>query len=113
MAISVNTPVSREVHPGQIKRTRWTRQSLATAFLLVFLVYFLLPFFWLLVSATKTTPELFTSFGLWFASVFTLLKTLGDLFPHDGGFFLPWLWNTAYYEPGTAVGASLIATIAG
>ncbi len=113
MAISVNTPVSREFHPGQIKRTRWTRQSLATAFLLVFLVYFLLPFFWLIVSATKTNPELFTSFGLWFASDFNLFKNLGDLFTHDGGVFLTWLWNTAYYATCTAVGASLIATIAG
>jgi multiple sugar transport system permease protein len=110
MAISVNTPVSREVHP---KRTRWTRQSLATAFLLVFLVYFVLPFFWLIVSATKTNPELFTSFGLWFAPDFNLFKNLGDLFTHDGGVFLTWLWNTAYYATCTAVGAALIATIAG
>jgi multiple sugar transport system permease protein len=110
MAISVNTPVSREFHP---KRTRWTRQSLATAFLLVFLVYFLLPFFWLIVSTTKTNPDLFTSFGLWFAPDFNLFKNLGDLFTHDGGVFLTWLWNTAYYATCTAVGAALIATIAG
>ena len=113
MAISVNTPVSREVHAGQMKRTRWTRQSLATAFMLVFLVYFVLPFFWLIVSATKTNPELFTSFGLWFASDFNLFKNLGDLFTHDSGVFLTWLWNTAYYATCTAVGAALIATIAG
>jgi multiple sugar transport system permease protein len=113
MAISVNTPVSREVHAGQIKRTRWTRQSLATVFLLVFLVYFVLPFFWLIVSATKTNPDLFTSFGLWFAPDFNLFKNLGDLFTHDGGVFLTWLWNTAYYAICAAVGAALIATIAG
>ena len=113
MAISLNTPVSREVHPGQSKRSRWTRQSLATAFLLVFLVYFLLPFFWLIVSATKTNPDLFTSFGLWFAPDFNLFNNLGDLFTHDGGVFLTWLWNTAYYATCSAVGAALIATIAG
>jgi len=116
MAISVNTPVStkaHEVHPSQNKRTRWTRQSLATAFLLVFLVYFLLPFFWLIVSATKTNPDLFTSFGLWFASDFNLSNNLSDLFTHDGGVFLTWLWNTAYYATCSAVGAALIAAIAG
>jgi len=116
MAISVNTPVStkaHEVHPSQNKRTRWTRQSLATAFLLVFLVYFLLPFFWLIVSATKTNPDLFTSFGLWFASDFNLSNNLSDLFTHDGGVFLTWLWNTAYYATCSAVGAALIATMAG
>ena len=116
MAISVNTPVSTEahgVHPGQNKRTRRTRQGLATTFLLVFLVYFLLPFFWLIVSATKTNPDLFTSFGLWFSSNFNLFNNLGDLFTHDSGVFLTWLWNTAYYATCAAVGASLIATLAG
>ncbi len=116
MAISVNTPVStkaHEVHPSQNKRTRWTRQSLATAFLLVFLVYFILPFFWLIVSTTKTNPDLFTSFGLWFASDFNLFNNLRDLFTHDGGVFLTWLWNTAYYATCSAIGASLIATLAG
>ena len=116
MAISVNTPVSREahgVHPGQNKRTRRTRRGLATAFLLVFLVYFLLPLFWLIVSATKTNPDLFTSFGLWFSSDFNLFNNLGDLFTHDSGVFLTWLWNTAYYATCAAVGASLIATLAG
>ncbi len=116
MAISINPPISTEAHEAHLsqnKRTRWTRQSLATAFLLVFLVYFLLPFFWLIVSATKTNPDLFTSFGLWFASDFNFFNNLGDLFTHDGGVFLTWVWNTAYYATCGAVGAALIATIAG
>ncbi len=116
MAISINPPVSTEAHEAHLsqnKRTRWTRQSLATAFLLVFLVYFFLPFFWLIVSATKTNPDLFTSFGLWFASDFNFFNNLGDLFTHDGGVFLTWVWNTAYYATCGAVGAALIATIAG
>ncbi len=116
MAISINPPVSTEAHEAHLsqnKRTRWTRQSLATAFLLVFLVYFFLPFFWLIVSATKTNPDLFTSFGLWFASDFNFFNNLGDLFTHDGGVFLTWVWNTAYYATCSAVGAALIATIAG
>lgn len=116
MAISVNTPVSTEAHggrPAQNKRTRWTRQSLATAFLLVVLVYFILPFFWLIVSTTKTNQDLFLSFGLWFAPTFNLFNNLSDLFTHDGGVFLIWLWNTVYYATCSAVGASLIATIAG
>ena len=116
MAISVNPPISveaHEAHLSQNRRTRWTRQSLATAFLLVFLVYFLLPFFWLIVSATKTNPDLFTSFGLWFAPHFNFFNNLVDLFTHDGGVFLTWVWNTAYYATCSAVGAALIATIAG
>ncbi|MFL5626666.1 MAG: carbohydrate ABC transporter permease [Ktedonobacteraceae bacterium] len=116
MAISVNTPISTEAHatrPAQNKRTRWTRQSLATAFLLVVLVYFILPFFWLIVSTTKTNQDLFISFGLWFASDFNFFNNLSDLFTHDGGVFLTWLWNTLYYATCSAVGASLMATLAG
>jgi multiple sugar transport system permease protein len=76
-------------------------------------VYFLLPFFWLLISTTKTNPELFSTFGLWFAPNFNFFANLGDLFSHDGGVFLNWLWNTTYYAVCSAVGASLVATIAG
>jgi len=81
--------------------------------LLVFLVYFLLPFFWLIVSATKTNPDLFTTFGLWFASDFNFFNNLSDLFTRDNGVFITWLWNTTYYAVLSAVGASLIATMAG
>jgi multiple sugar transport system permease protein len=62
----------------------WTWQSLATMLMLVVLVYFLLPFFWLLVSATKTNQELFSTFGLWFAPDFNFWANLADLFSHDG-----------------------------
>jgi len=79
----------------------------------VFLVYFLLPFFWLIVSATKTNPDLFTTFGLWFTPNFNFFNNLSDLFTHDNGVFITWLWNTTYYAVLSAVGASLIATMAG
>ncbi|MBV9229002.1 MAG: carbohydrate ABC transporter permease [Chloroflexi bacterium] len=117
MAVSAKVPASAKTTVGSLKQTGrragWTRRSLTTAFLLVFLVYFLLPFFWIVVSATKTNPELFSSFGLWFASDFNLFSNLNDVFTHDGGVFLSWLWNTIYYAVVSSVGAALIATMAG
>src|SRR5579871_5470994 len=110
MAVAVKVSRSR---PGAGQRKGWSRQSLATAFMLVFLVYFMLPFFWLLVSTTKTNPDLFSTFGLWFAPNFNFFANLADLFTHDGGVFLSWLWNTTYYAVGSAVGASLVATLTG
>lgn len=110
MALAVKGLEARQ-GPGQ--RKGWTRQSLATAFMLVFLVYFLLPFFWLVISTTKTNSDLFSTFGLWFAPNFNFFANLVDLFSHDGGVFLTWLWNTTYYAVCSAVGASLVATIAG
>ena len=38
-----------------------------TIFMLAFLVYFLMPLFWLVVASTKSLDDLFDSFGLWFA----------------------------------------------
>jgi len=117
MAVSAKVPVSAKTAVASLKHARrrsgWIRRSLATTFLLVFLVYFLLPLFWIVVSATKTNPELFSSFGLWFASDFNLFNNLNDVFTHDGGVFLNWLWNTIYYAVVSSVGAALIATMAG
>jgi multiple sugar transport system permease protein len=83
-----------------------------TGLLLVFLTYSLLPLFYLVVSATKDGSALFSSFGLWFSS-FDLFANLSGVFSYDGGVFINWLWNTAYYSVISAVGASFVATIAG
>ena len=93
---------------GQALRSR----VVITGLLLVFLVYSLLPLFYLVVSATKDGGALFSSFGLWFSS-FDLFANLGGVFTYDGGVFVNWLWNTAYYSVVSAVGASFVATIAG
>ncbi len=114
----MSAPLSAFVDPRPPRtrrsdRARRARQNVTTSALLVILVYFLLPLFWLIIAATKTNPELFSSFGLWFTSDFHLFTNLHDVFTHDGGVFVLWLWNTAYYAVCSAVGASLIATIAG
>lgn len=83
-----------------------------TGLLLVFLTYSMLPLFYLIVSATKDGATLFSSFGLWFSS-FDLFANLSAVFTYDGGVFINWLWNTAYYSVISALGASFVATIAG
>jgi multiple sugar transport system permease protein len=88
------------------------RRAFPTLLLLVFLVYFLLPLFWLAVSSTKSNDDLFSTFGLWFAA-FHLTQNLRDVFTYDGGVFLTWLGNTAYYSIASAVGAALVSTLAG
>jgi multiple sugar transport system permease protein len=94
--------------PGQGLGSRFV----TTGLLLVFLTYSLLPLFYLVVSATKDGSALFASFGLWFSS-FDLFANLSGVFTYDGGVFINWLWNTAYYSVISAVGASFVATIAG
>jgi multiple sugar transport system permease protein len=81
--------------------------------LAIFLVYSLLPIYYLIVSSTKNNTDLFTSFGLWFSSAFNLSANLRDTFARDDGVYLNWLWNTTYYSISSAVGAAFVSTIAG
>ncbi len=113
ISVSPTAPALERSEPRQVARKGWTSQSLVTAFMLVCLVYFLLPLFWLIVSATKTNSDLFSSFGLWFAPHFNLFNNIGDLFTYQDGIYLTWLGNTVYYAGCSALGASLLATLAG
>jgi multiple sugar transport system permease protein len=100
---------SRRGGPGASQLTR----VITTALLAIFLVYSLLPIFYLVVSSTKNNTDLFTSFGLWFSSAFNLSANLRDTFARDDGVYLNWLWNTTYYSISSAVGAAFVSTIAG
>ncbi len=100
----------RFIEAGFSRRNR--RRTFATLVLLVFLVYFLLPLFWLIVSSTKSDAQLFSTFGLWFAH-FNLIQNLHQVFTYDGGIYLTWMGNTALYAISAGVGAALFATMAG
>jgi len=113
ISVAANVPAPEREEQRHKQRRGWTGQGLVTALMLVCLVYFLLPLFWLIVSATKTNSELFSSFGLWFAPDFNLFSNIGDLFTYDGGIYTTWLGNTIYYAGSSALGASLLATLAG
>jgi multiple sugar transport system permease protein len=104
------TPVAgKSTTSGKLRRKR----GVNTVLLFIFLIYSFLPLFYLIVSSTKTNAELFSTFGLWFASSFHLFSNLQEVFTHDGGIYLNWLWNTLYYSVVSAVGATFVATIAG
>ncbi|MCP2357555.1 multiple sugar transport system permease protein [Nonomuraea thailandensis] len=89
------------------------RSPLLTLGMLAFLVYFLLPLFWLLVAATKTTGDLFSSFGLWSADDFALAGNIGNVFAAEDGVFGRWLLNTALYAIVSAGGAALLCALGG
>jgi multiple sugar transport system permease protein len=84
----------------------------AHAVMALLLVYFLLPFWWLLVAATKDNDGLFGSDALWFADIH-LLDNLRLLFTRDDGLYLRWLGNSALYAVASGVGATAIAALAG
>jgi multiple sugar transport system permease protein len=85
---------------------------LPTLFMLAFLVYFLMPLWWLLVSSTKSIEDLFGTFGLWFSN-FNFTDNLSETFSKDGGIYWDWLRNTLVYSFVSAIGAALLAAAGG
>ncbi|WRH26559.1 ABC transporter permease subunit [Arthrobacter sp. JZ12] len=75
--------------------------------LVIAALYFLLPILWVLVAATKSPGELFSSFGLWFTDSPQAWQNLLNVFTQDGGVFSTWVLNSILYS---AVGA-LVATV--
>jgi multiple sugar transport system permease protein len=83
-----------------------------TLLMLVVLAYFALPLLWLLIASTKSLDELFSTFGLWFGE-FRLLDNVEETFSTDDGVYWLWLRNTLLYSLVSAVGAALLAALAG
>jgi multiple sugar transport system permease protein len=80
--------------------------------LTVFALYFLLPVYWLVVAATKSTGDLFGSFGLWFARP-QLLENLRNVLTYDNAIYLRWTFNSLLYAGAGAAVATLLAAMAG
>ncbi|WP_326732609.1 carbohydrate ABC transporter permease [Streptomyces phaeochromogenes] len=98
---------SRRRSPARRRSTPLTIAMLAA------LAYFLLPLLWLLVASTKSTQDLFNSFGLWFSDAPQLLANIKATFTQDDGVFGRWLLNTVLYAGVSAIGAAVLAAAAG
>ncbi len=85
----------------------------AMAFLFLCVIYFLLPFFWLVVASTKNAGDLFGTFGLWFAPNFNLSSNLQQLFTYSDGIYVQWLLNTLLYAGVGAVIGTILAGMSG
>jgi multiple sugar transport system permease protein len=75
--------------------------------------YFLAPFVWLIFASTKTDTDLFNTFGLWVGKTFAFFGNLSTAFSFENGSFGLWLLNSAFYAVASAVGAVILATLAG
>jgi multiple sugar transport system permease protein len=113
MAVHTEAPritAARQRPPGTARVTR--SGILATAFLFVCAIYFLLPAWWLVVSSTKGPSTLYASEGFWFSHMH-LVSNLTGLFSYDGGIYWHWLINTFLYAGVGALCATLLASAAG
>ena len=89
------------------------RSPLLTVLLVLYLIYTLVPLAWLVLSATKTQADLFSSPGLWVGDQFALFSNIRETLTYRDGIFLHWLANTLLYVVVGAGGATLLATAAG
>src|SRR6266480_2233208 len=112
---SVPMPTARELAiTRQARPPRFHFSTMgAMTFLLIFMLYFLIPFFWLLVSATKSQADLFGTFGLWLAPNFNLFTNLQQLFTYNNGIFGRWLLNTLLYAGVGCVVGTFLSAMAG
>jgi multiple sugar transport system permease protein len=94
-------------------RARRRHSNRLTLVVAALLIYFLFPLFWLVVAATKTTGDLFSTFGLWFGNDFALFTNIRDTLTRGDGQYVRWMLNTLVYSVVSAVGAASLATFAG
>ncbi len=108
-------PTSQEQVTARQQRSRRSNWEsiVAMTLLLLFTVYFLLPYFWLIVSSTKNAGDLFGTFGLWFAPNFHLFSNLQQLFTYQDGIYARWLLNTLLYAGVGGVVGTWLSTMAG
>lgn len=86
---------------------------LVTGILVVVALYFLIPVYWVVIAATKTSKELFTSNGLWFAPTFALWDNVTRVLTYDGGIFVRWFLNSIFYAGVGSILATYFAAAGG
>jgi multiple sugar transport system permease protein len=89
------------------------RSNVLTIVMWLSVAYFIVPLIWLFISSTKDNPDLFSTFGLWFGRDFNLFANIADVFAYHDGIYLRWTLNTILYAGVSAVGSSVLATMAG
>lgn len=110
--ISVSARAPRSAHDRSAGRKPGMR-ILVTGILVVVAVYFLVPVYWVVVAATKTTQDLFATNGFWFAGDMALWHNLTEVLTYDDGIFLRWFLNSVIYAGVGALLATYFAAAGG
>ncbi|MEE1619594.1 carbohydrate ABC transporter permease [Brachybacterium sp. J153] len=92
---------------------RPTTTILVTAILAIVAIYFLVPVYWVVVNATKSTEDLFGTSGFWFGENFQLFENLGAVLSANGGIFPRWALNSLLYSGVGSLLATYFAVAAG
>lgn len=93
-------------------RVSRTSRALTLGVLILAVVYFLVPVWWLVISTTKSNQALISSNGFWFSG-WALWHNLREIFSFNGTYYARWLLNSAIYALVGGVGATLLGTACG
>jgi len=97
-----------------LRTSRRQRNVVPQVFLGILLVYFLIPFWWIVINSSKDASGLFGGgSALWFAPNIDYIGNLRELFTYNGGIYLRWIANSALYALTGGVGATVLAVLAG
>ncbi|MFE7794769.1 carbohydrate ABC transporter permease [Streptomyces sp. NPDC057460] len=92
-------------------RPRTRQPRLALTVLVLGALYCLTPVAWVIIAASKTPRELFTTFS--FAPGTGLFDNLADLSRYGGGQFWQWSLNSVIYAGVGAVASTVVSAMAG
>ncbi|MGP9844898.1 carbohydrate ABC transporter permease [Brachybacterium sp. 107] len=90
-----------------------TTTILLTAILAIVALYFLVPVYWVVINATKSTEDLFGTSGFWFGENFQLWENVKAVFAANGGIFPRWGLNSLLYSGVGSVLATYFSVAAG
>ncbi|GAA1174574.1 carbohydrate ABC transporter permease [Nesterenkonia xinjiangensis] len=99
--------------PAPGGRARGARTIIVTGLLTIVALYFLVPVYWVVVAASKTTDDLFGTHGFLFAENVALFSNLAQVLSFDGGVFIRWLGNSLLYAGVGSLIATYLAAAAG
>jgi multiple sugar transport system permease protein len=97
----------------RLRATRRAKMTVGAALLTLAAVYVLAPLYWLLISSTKNSAQLFATPTFLPPSHLSLGQNLSTLFSFNNGDFKFWILNSALYATVTAGLATAVATLCG
>lgn len=97
----------------RVRRVRRVKMTVGTALLAVAAVYVLAPLYWLLISSTKSSSQLFATPTFLPPAHLSLGSNLSTLFSFNNGDFKFWIMNSALYATVTAALATGVSTLCG
>lgn len=104
---------SRGLPPGGRRFSFRVKTSVGTALLLIMAIFVIAPIYWLLISSTKSTPQLFSTSTFLPPTHLSLWANIKGVFTYGGGNFKWWFLNSVIYATCTAFFATVVSTLCG